>query len=361
MKTLGPTMSGAILLTMASLVPIGARAQVYSGPKCLGPYCVGQSVSAKSLINQVEAPGEVFSFWMFLAVYKSTDGRTCLDLRENPDSPDYISYILLSDTSRCPGQNSKDDLRAWKTPEGVGLGSLERDVLGTYGKPTSEQNRKSKYHEQCAGTREISYSGKLADSVRTTKFGINHGIVSCISLSNIEYSGPQCLGPLCKGRPQPSASLFRQLGLPDGIKPIEGYLCFQSKDGRTFASVWTGRNYDWPPEEVEVVLNDFRNCIHMPEIVTREDLHAWQTPEGIGLGSSEEEILKAYGKPPREWKIDLKTAREKIRGLRNGDKMPDIGDKLFFYYGTEFGSTTEFGIRTGKVSYISFYDRDWTR
>ncbi len=351
-------MNRAGFLAITLLVPNLVAAQAYSGPKCLGPYCVGQPVSAKRLINQVEAPGEEFSFWMLLAVYKSTDGRTCLDLRENPDSPDDITYILLSDTSRCPGQNSKDDLRAWKTPEGVGLGSLERDVLGTYGKPTSEQNGKSKYHEQCAGTREISYSGKLAGSVRTTKFGIHNGRVSCISLSNIEYSGPQCLGPLCKGQPQPSAGLFRRLGLPLGTKPTEGYYCFNSKDGRAFLSVWTGRNYDWPPEEVEVVLNDFGNCMHMPEILTTEDLHTWQTTEGIRLGSSEEEVLNAYGKPPREWKIDAKVAREKIRGLRNGDKLPDVGDKLFFYYGNEFGSTTEFGIREGKVSYISFYDRD---
>ena len=358
MKTLGPAMSGAILLTMVSFAPIGARAQMYSGPKCLGPYCLGQPVSEHSLASQLETPGEKTQFWHFLAVYKSTDGRTCLDLRENPDSADDITYILLSDTSRCPGQNSKDDLRAWKTPEGVGLGSLERDVLGTYGKPTSEQNRKSKYREQCVGTREISYSGKLAGSVRTTKFGIHNGRVSCISLSNIEYSGPRCLGPLCKGQPQPSAGLFRRLGLPSGARPIEGYYCFSSKNGPTFASVWTGRNYDWPPEEVEVVLNDFRNCTHMPEIATKEDLRAWQTPEGIGLGSSEEEVLKAYGNPPREWKIDAKIAREKIRGLRNGDQLPAVGEKLFFYYGNEFGSTTEFGIREGKVSYISFYDRN---
>jgi hypothetical protein len=355
------TVAEAILLATTFSAPFVANAQTYSGPKCLGPYCVGNPVSAESLLKQIEAPGEKFSFWMFLAVYKSRDGRTCLDLRENPDSTDDITYILLSDSPRCPGQDTKDDLRAWKTPEGIGLGSLERDVLGAYGKPTSEQNGKTDHHGSCAGSSEISYSGKLAGSVRTAKFGINNGKVSCISLSNIEYSGPQCLGPLCKGRPQPSVSLFRQLGLPPRTKPIEGYFCFQSKDERTFASVWAGRNYDWPPEEVEFVLNDFRNCIHMPEIVTREDLHAWQTPEGIGLGSSEEEVLKAYGKPPREWKIDAKIAREKIRGFRDGDKLPDVGDKLFYYYGTEFGSTTEFGIRAGKVSYISFYDRDWTR
>jgi len=100
--------------------------------------------------------------------------------------------------------------------------------------------------------------------------------------------------------------------------------------------------------------------MHMPEIATKEDLRAWQTPEGIGLGSPEGEVLNAYGEPPRVWKIDEKLARQKIPGLKDGDKLPNLGDKLFFYYGTEFHSTTEFGIRNGKVSYISFYDRDWT-
>jgi hypothetical protein len=98
--------------------------------------------------------------------------------------------------------------------------------------------------------------------------------------------------------------------------------------------------------------------MHMPEIVTREDLRVWKTPEGVGLGTPEEDVLKAYGQPPRQWKTESKVVRDKIRGFRDGDELPNLGDKLLFYYGTEFSSTSEFGIRAGKVSYISFYDRD---
>jgi TPR repeat protein len=36
MKALRPTKSGVIFLTIASFAPIGAGAQEYSGPKCLG-------------------------------------------------------------------------------------------------------------------------------------------------------------------------------------------------------------------------------------------------------------------------------------------------------------------------------------
>jgi len=52
-------------------------------------------VSARTLLNQIAAPGEKFSFWIVLAVYKSRDGRTCLDLWENSDSPDEY-YLHLA-------------------------------------------------------------------------------------------------------------------------------------------------------------------------------------------------------------------------------------------------------------------------
>jgi hypothetical protein len=319
---------------------------------------VGRPVSAQNLLNQLETPGEKGLFWHWLAVYKFGNGHVCLDLRENSDSPEIVSSIELRETSRCPGQLSKDDLSSWKTPEGIGLGSGEEDVVRTYGKPSAPENRGPESHGPCVGTKRIPYRGRFEGSVRAATFGILHGRVSCVAMSNLAYSGPQCFGPVCRGSQPSSASLLRQLVLPAGRKAIEGYYCFQLQDGPTFLSVWTGRNYEWPPEEVWVVLSDFRNCMHIPEIVTQEDLRAWKTPEGVGLGTAEEDVLKAYGKPPRQWKIEAKVARDKIAGLRDTDELPNLGDKLLFYYGTEFSSTIEFGIRDGKVSYISFYDRD---
>src|SRR3989442_14350421 len=53
MKTSRPIMSGAILLTMASLAPIRAEAQVYSGPKCLGPVCIDRNMSFEGLAEQL--------------------------------------------------------------------------------------------------------------------------------------------------------------------------------------------------------------------------------------------------------------------------------------------------------------------
>jgi len=353
-------MDKAILFALTFFIPTIANAQSYLGPKCLGPYCVGRPVSAQNLLNQLERPGEkgLFPFWMYTAVFKSVNGHACLDLRENSDSPDIISSIKLRETSQCPGQLSKDDLSSWKTPEGVGLGSGEEDVVRSYGQPSAPENRSPESYGPCAGTKRISYRGRFGGSVRAATFGLLHGRVSCIEVSNLAYSGPQCFGPLCRGGQPSSANLLRRLELPAGSKAVEGYYCFQSQDGPAFLSVWAGRNYEWPPEEVEIVLSDFRNCMHMPEIVTREDLWVWKTPEGVGLGTAEEDVLKAYGRPPRQWKTESKVVRDKIRGFRDGDELPNLGDKLLFYYGTEFSSTAEFGIRDGKVSYISFYDRD---
>jgi hypothetical protein len=340
----------AILFALTFFIATVANAQSYLGPKCLGPYCVGRPVSAQNLLNQLETPGEKgpFSFWHWVAVYKSGNGRVCLDLRENPDSPDIISSITLRETSKCPGHPSKDDLSSWKTPEGIGLGSDEEDVVRTYGKPSVPENRIPESYGPCAGTKRIPYRGRLGGSVRAVIFGLLHGKVSCIEVSNLAYSGPRCFGPLCRGSQPSSASLLRRLELPAGRKATEGYYCFQSQDGPAFLSVWTGRNYEWPPEEVEVVLSDFRNCMHMPESVTREVLRGWKTPEGIGLGTAEEDVLKAYGDPPRQWKIEAKIAKDKIKGLRNETKYQTWETSCFFTMEPSFRARPNLGYATEK-------------
>jgi hypothetical protein len=192
----------AILFALTFFIPTIANAQSYLGPKCLGPFCVGRSVSAQNLLNQLERPGEKGLFWHWLAVYKSRNGHLCLDLRENSDSPDIISSITLRETSQCSGQLSKDDLSSWKTPEGIGLGSGEEDIVRTYGKPSAPENRSPESYGPCAGTKRIPDRGGFGGSVRAATFGLLHGKVSCIEMSNLPHSGPRCFGPLCRsGQP----------------------------------------------------------------------------------------------------------------------------------------------------------------
>jgi hypothetical protein len=346
----------AILLALAFSAPSPVSAEAYPGPKCLGPYCVGQPVLEQSLVSQLETPGDKAQFWHFLAVFKSTDGNACLDLRENADRTDEIVGILLRDTTHCPGQTSKANLRDWKTPDGVGLGSSEKDVIGAYGRPTSEKSGNAERDGECAASKIIFYSGKMGGSLRTTTFGFRGGRVSCIGLSNLEYSGPRCLGRFCRNQGKPIISLLRELGLPPGVKPVQGNYCLQSPDGQAFMFVWAGRNYEKEHEEDDLFLSDFPNCQHVRENPVTDDLRAWKTEEGIGLGSPVTEVLNAYGKPPREWSLSEQMVREKIVGIQRDDKSPNAGERFLFYYGLGSRSTAEFGIRDGKVSYIWLLD-----
>jgi hypothetical protein len=84
----------------------------------------------------------------------------------------------------------------------------------------------------------------------------------------------------------------------------------------------------------------------MPVAFAKDELNGWKTPPGIGLGSSEQEVLHAYGKPSREEKIDSRIYKQLIKGYKKGDSLPDAGEKELVY------GLARFGMRNGKVSYI---------
>ena len=167
------------------------------------------------------------------------------------------------------------------------------------------------------------------------------------------YSGPKRLGPFRIDRNTSAGSLFKQLGSP---AQKAGPYCYESKDRRAFLHVATFESE--PNIAAEVFLSDFPNCLHMPKHVTANDLQGWRTRAGIGLGSLEKDVLKAYGKPTSEEKVDLKDYRyvssHMIRGYQSGDTVPQVGDKSISYNGdlSKDLSAAEFGIRNGKVSWI---------
>jgi hypothetical protein len=90
--------------------------------------------------------------------------------------------------------------------------------------------------------------------------------------------------------------------------------------------------------------------------VTAADLHEWKTPEGIGLGSSAEEVMKAYCKPSDEGRSS-QVPEELIARYRKGDKAPDVGDWVLIYGGPEL-SRAWFVMRNGKVSCIWWSDSE---
>jgi uncharacterized protein (DUF433 family) len=116
------------------------------------------------------------------------------------------------------------------------------------------------------------------------------------------------------------------------------------------------------PDVVDsVLLTDYPNCTHVAVKVTHLNLRAWHTKENIRLGSSEGDVLKAYGTgTAKDIQKDERSMGTLISGYRDGDKVPDIGEKSIFYSSLDDDdpSMAEFGVRKGKVCSISLSDSE---
>src|SRR5262249_11213293 len=141
-------------------------------------------------------------------------------------------------------------------------------------------------------------------------------------------------------------SLLRRLGLPPQKKlpsPIE---CFQSRDGRAFLHVRTDVESVSESSLDDLLLTDFPNCVHLSTRITANSLSGWRTPEGIRLGSSEEDVRRAYGTPSSEKKLDAQNPGFAMKGLiegyQAGDRQPRVADKIIIYGPLEL-QVTEFG------------------
>jgi hypothetical protein len=341
------------ILLCAALLLASPQGREYSGPKCLGPFCIGQKLTLANLSERLGALTDKNSAHL----YRSGNGRAFLMVSEG--KPGEVSDLTITDLPKYAAFGKKlidvtEDLRAWKTGEGIGLGSSEEDILRAYGKPTREAVPGAEGAGADAGNTQIIYKGDFGGVRVSASFLVRGGKVQFIELSNNSpVSGPDCLGPVCMDLNLSARSLLKQLGLSaQSSRSIPPDACFQSQDGRTFLHVGTDHE---PPHAVdEVTLSDFPNCAHMAKTITPTDLHAWKTEDGIGLASSEEDVVKTYGKPVAR-EVDSRTYRIVIRGYREGDNKPRIGDKYLFYGAgnSEGGGATRFLIRDGKVSHIS--------
>jgi hypothetical protein len=354
MKLSCPRLRGVIVFAAASFVPSVATAQTYSGPKCLGPFCVDRKVSNDMLVERL---GPSISN---RGAYGSKDKLAFLQIIGA--SKDEIGTVELSDTSPLKSSEnellatSKEDFRTWKTREGIGLGSSEEDVLKAYGKPSGQYSLRSSQEagSSQAEIRTISYKGRFGDAVKAAFFDIRGGKVASIELSILEYPGPDCVGPLCSLRW--SNAVFKELDGPTHSQSSAGLVCYLSTNAGNFVYLSTG------DEELPLIntvfLSDFPNCFHWQMRTTESDLHSWRTPEGIGLGSTEDDLLHAYGKPSSEETINAKNCCQyMLRGLRQGDPMPNVGEKSLRYEGKELMRAT-FGIRDGRVSFIWISDAE---
>jgi hypothetical protein len=172
-----------------------------------------------------------------------------------------------------------------------------------------------------------------------------------------KYTGPNSLGPFRIDKDVSVKSLFRQLGEPTST--AGEVFCYRSQAGEH--SVTLTRMVAAYDAKVAgtVTLSSFPNCVKQTVRTTTENLAAWKTERGIGLSSTAADVLKAYGKPTREDRIEGTKYRWVIHGDRidhryTPEKRPQLGDTVLVYQGAADDlRIAEFGIRHGKVVWIS--------
>ncbi|MFI5098722.1 MAG: hypothetical protein ACHQT6_12185 [Candidatus Acidiferrales bacterium] len=342
------TLSRAAFLFVSSFFPVFANAQAYSGPSCLGPFCVDRKLSQDDVFEQLGAPGS--TPWD----YRSQDKSQLLRVIESTNFN--VGGLILSDPSyfHRSGEQyitaTKVKFGDWKTTEGIGLGSSEMEVRKAYGKPSGETTVLSQGRDAPIETKRLFYKGRLNNVVEAAAFDIRNGKVSSIELETDAYPGPNCLGLFCAYHGLSLHSFLAHLGPPVKISSRPGDYCYQSLGSGAF--LLAESDHVSPSELDAVLLSDFPSCRHSATQTTENDLRAWKTPEGIGLGSTEADVWRAYGKPDQEGKVDANNCCDSmLKGFRTGGKLPDVGNKSLRYAGQEL-ERAEFGIRNGKVSYI---------
>jgi len=350
-------MRRTIFLVLLLLLPLGlAWGQDYSGPKCLGPLCLGQKASDQQSIRLL-GPYDSSP-----CCFYRTNNKNVLLIVHSRDESDELGTLDLSlrSSPRVPYEEgyapTAQNLRAWKTPEGIGLGSSEEEVFKAYGKPSREEAFGSEPLGAQSPEKGLVYKGKSGPSRSAAAFGVRGGKIISIALYRSSYAGPDCLGPFCLSNTlKKPGSVFKELGhstFPIQASPSLYPYCYQSPDGKEFVRVVM--SHETPPEPSAMFLSDFPTCMHVSKkfsSTSTADLGQWRTPEGIGLGSNVEDVLRAYGKPTRDRKSKLIDPRVIFPGSKVGETVPDAGDRTLDYTSGAL-LLSEFGIRNGRVSYI---------
>ena len=349
----------AFFVLAAAFTTTGVKGQQYAGPKCLGPVCIGGKTTFEGLAAQLGGPSSSGGIYG----YQTGDGKNFLIITEGGQGA--VGSIDLRDFAEFGMWTAKDsklttqDLRNWKTSDGIGLGSPETDVVKAYGKPSGVEDLELEDASNQKGKKVLLYKGLLNEMNRAARFRIRDGKVSFIELDANAFKGPDCLGPFCTYGDVSLDSLLRHLGLR-AQKVGSSLECFQSRDGR--ASLHFATNVEETSGIADFLLSEFPNCAHRRKAITTRILREWKTPEGIGLGSSEEEVVKAYGAPTTTKKLDTQKPIVEVKGLlagyRTGDTRPQAGEKLLVYGPREL-QQVDFGIRDGKVSYIWLKESDF--
>ena len=142
-----------------------------------------------------------------------------------------------------------------------------------------------------------------------------------------QYSGPHSLGPYRLNNDVFLTSLLGTLGTkPSG----KGTYCFADKEHGLYLYVQPKDNQSG--RVANILLSSFPNCRHLPVLATTVDPAVWKTPAGIGIGSTQEAVLRAYGKPVFVGKLDKKSDVGVIAGVHEpGASLASVGDSSYLY------------------------------
>jgi hypothetical protein len=191
-------------------------------------------------------------------------------------------------------------------------------------------------------------------------------VVAVAAVTPPKYAGPGCLGPFCLRDRVTDRQLFDRIGKanqPNG----QSLYCYEASQDGTFLYFETVTSE--PHVVGDVFLSLSSNCMHMQVRKASASLKEWKTTEGIGLGSTEKDVLKAYGAPTARITINQDNsasqapgadtqesiARLRIRGFRAGDRASKLAEHRLFYGpapNSDDLRTAEFGINDGRVCWI---------
>ncbi len=176
------------------------------------------------------------------------------------------------------------------------------------------------------------------------------------------YTGTESLGTYRHDHPITIKSFLAPFGT---VPSRRDTYCIADEHHRLFLHASIDAEHD--REHVGVVfLSSFPNCKHLSVVTATIDPAAWRTPEGVGIGSTKQAVLNAYGQPQFSHNEALKPGPDEIAGMRDSDQIQiDLGDSSYVYscmidekHGCDDLRAAQFGFKRGRVIWISISDSE---
>ncbi len=177
------------------------------------------------------------------------------------------------------------------------------------------------------------------------------------------YHGPTSLGPMSiAAKPHgavPIREIWRAIGKP-ALPPTET-LCYRDPSSDVY--LWLTRGADDSRLARGISISAFRNCVGR-RIYAAHNFARWVTEKGIGLGSTESQVLAAYGRPDHcidaaadrrayfPWGNQVTNFGAVLKWLSNGDWV------LNYSPPADSLSAASFGIAHARVQWIWLSDNE---